>query len=113
MAYRLNIHGETMGEENSMVVISEPNSVAIEKDSAEEFIFEHYVGFNKLSANRSVMYELEHPRWQVYPVREYRLNCDFEKLYGKEFAPYLTATPHSVFLAKGSEVSVNRPRVLR
>lgn len=101
------------GEENSMILITEPHSISIEKDSEEEFIFDHYVGFNKLSDTRSVMYTLEHAPWEVYPVKQHTLRCNFEKLYGEEFAPYLTTKPHSVFLAKGSEVSVKRPKILR
>ena len=82
----------------------------IEKDSEEEFILEHYYGYNRLNATNTIEYELQHPRWQVYPVKEYSITCDIEKLYGKDFVPFLAhQKPDSVFLAKGSEVVVKMP----
>jgi uncharacterized protein len=38
------------------------------------------------------------------------LSCNIEKLYGKAFVPFIAdRQPYSVFLAKGSEVSVGKP----
>jgi len=82
----------------------------IEKNSEEEFIFEHYYGYNRLNDATTIEYELEHPPWQVYPVKSYSITCDIEKLYGKDFVPFLAdRKPNSVFLAKGSEVIVKMP----
>ena len=82
----------------------------IKRGSAEEFIFEHYNGYNKLNATTTIEYSLKHPVWQVYPVTDYSINCDVEKLYGKAFVPFIQdQKPHSVFLAKGSEVFVKMP----
>jgi uncharacterized protein YqjF (DUF2071 family) len=78
--------------------------------SAEEFIFEHYHGYNKLNGKTTIEYTLDHPRWQVYPVKDYKLYCDVEKLYGASFVPFIeNVQPVSVFLAKGSEVTVKTP----
>ncbi len=69
-----------------------------------------YSGYNQLNATTTIEYELEHPRWQVYPVIDYSITCDIEKLYGKEFVPYLAnQRPDSVFLAKESDVIVKMP----
>lgn len=82
--------------------------------SAEEFIFEHYFGYNQLNKNTTIEYGVEHPRWQVYPVKNYELNCDVAKLYGHEFVPFIqNVKPHSVFLAKGSDVIVRKPKYLK
>ncbi len=78
--------------------------------SEEEFVLEHYYGYNRLTDKTTIEYAVEHPRWQVYPVKNFFLNCDVEKLYGKEFVPFIkNVHPHSVFLAKGSSVIVRKP----
>jgi len=95
---------------NSMWVKSDYLLKDIVSGSEEEFIFEHYYGYNKLNETTTVEYSLAHPRWQVYPVIDYRLNCDIEKLYGASFVPFIqTIKPISVFLAKGSDVKVKMP----
>ncbi len=81
--------------------------------SAEHFIFEHFWGYNQLNANTTVEYGVEHPRWLVYNVQSHQIQCDFAKLYGSEWVPYLSAKPHSVMLAYGSEVVVRKPVKLR
>ncbi len=81
--------------------------------SEEEFIFEHYYGYNKLNETTTIEYSLAHPRWQVYPVTGYRLDCDVEKLYGAPFVPFIkNIEPVSIFLAKGSDVHVKMPKKL-
>ena len=82
----------------------------IAPDSEEEFIFEHYYGYNGLNNNTAIEYSLEHPRWQVFPVKEFKMNCDVEKLYGAAFVSFIkNVEPISVFLAKGSDVKVKMP----
>jgi uncharacterized protein YqjF (DUF2071 family) len=74
--------------------------------SEEEFITEHYWGYTKIGANKTSEYGVEHPRWEVYPVKDYKINVDFEINYGSDFA-FLTHTkPDSVMLAEGSEIRV-------
>jgi len=86
----------------------------IQPNSEEEFILEHYFGYNQLNATTTIEYAVEHPRWQVYPVTNFLLKCDVEKLYGASFVPYIEGVkPHSVFLAKGSNVIVRKPVKIR
>ena len=51
-------------------------------------------------------YQVEHIPWQVAKVIDYIFDADVAELYGKEFEPYLTVEPYSVFFAKGSDISV-------
>ncbi len=98
---------------NSMWVKAKPALIDIISGSQEEFIFEHYYGYNKLNNTTSIEYSLAHPRWQVYPVTDYKLDCNIEKLYGPSFVPFIqNIKPVSVFLAKGSEVLVKMPKKL-
>ncbi len=97
-----------------MTVSANPNGQYIEPGSEEEFIFEHYYGYNKLNETTSIEYSLAHPRWQVFPVIKSALICDIEKLYGEVFTPFIqNVKPISVFLAKGSDVQVKMPNKIR
>ncbi|MBK0378269.1 YqjF family protein [Mucilaginibacter segetis] len=78
----------------------------IEEGSPEEFIFEHYWGYNSLGAHKTKQYQVEHIRWQVAEVTDYVFEADVAGLYGKDFEPYLTTKPYSVFFANGSPISV-------
>ncbi|HQX54466.1 MAG TPA: DUF2071 domain-containing protein [Pyrinomonadaceae bacterium] len=71
-----------------------------------EFIIEHYWGYTDRGNGRVDEYKVEHPKWELYSVKNERIDVDFGKTYGKEFAFLADEKPHSVLLAKGSEVAV-------
>ena len=73
--------------------------------SMEEFITEHYWGYAPRRGG-TTEYAVEHRRWQVFPVREYRIACDFGSLYGPEFADLAERGPDHVLLAEGAPVSI-------
>lgn len=77
-----------------------------EAGSHEEFITEHYWGYTKRGSNRTDEYKVEHPKWELYANRHPRISVNFGGVYGKEFAFLKGRTPHSVLLAKGSEIAV-------
>jgi uncharacterized protein YqjF (DUF2071 family) len=78
----------------------------IEPGSAEEFILEHYWGYNPWSDTITMEYQVEHVSWRIGKVNKYVFGADIETLYGEAFVPYLTAEPVSVFFAAGSEIAV-------
>lgn len=86
------------------VVADDPQE--IKPGSAEEFIFEHYWGYNRLTAHKTVEYQVEHVSWKIKSVSKFIFKADVEKLYGKDFEPYLQKEPYSVFFAEGSEVAI-------
>lgn len=94
---------------NSLYVTAEASLSGIEQGSEEEFIFEHYYGYNKYDADTTTEYSVEHKRWQVHNVKEWKLECNIASLYGEAFVPFLSVKPSSVFLAKGSEVTIRKP----
>ena len=99
---------------NSLSVSASPHLIDIKPASEEEFIFEHYFGYNRLNNTTTIEYSVEHPRWQVYSVTDSNLDADIETLYGKAFVPFITdKLLHSAFLAKGSEVRVKTLKKLR
>lgn len=95
---------------NSMVVKADYTLQHMQPGSEEQFIFEHYHGYNRLNQKTSIAYTVAHPAWKVYPVKEASLNCDIAAVYGNVWVPFLSKAPRSVFLAEGSNVSVQFPR---
>jgi uncharacterized protein len=91
---------------NSISVKAEPNPVSISQNSEEEFITEHYWGYTKIRNNKTSAYEVQHPRWDVYPVKSHYVDVEFGSLYGKEFEFLKLEKPISVFLAEGSDIVV-------
>jgi len=80
--------------------------------SFEEFITEHFWGYSAGSGGHTIEYQVAHPRWNIFPVRQYELDCDFGHLYGPSFASLSQHAPASVFLAEGSPVQLFTKRVL-
>jgi len=94
------------GQWNKLAATVGNNLVNIEPGSQEEFIFEHYWGYNKLSPYKTMQYQVEHIAWQIADVKDYIFEADIANLYGKAFVPYLSGKPFSAFWANGSDISV-------
>ena len=95
---------------NHIAVNAAKENEQILAGSVEEFIFEHYYGYTKINSQLSHEYKVNHPRWQVYKVIDYSIDCDFKSMYGNDF-PFLTNQhPDSVIIAQGSAVSVKWKR---
>ncbi|MBC7399585.1 MAG: DUF2071 domain-containing protein [Mucilaginibacter sp.] len=94
------------GKWNKLGATVNNNLAPIQSGSAEEFIFEHYWGYNPWSDTVTMEYQVEHVSWQIGTVSDYVFDADIATLYGDAFVPYLTAKPVSVFYAKGSEIKV-------
>lgn len=79
----------------------------IEPNSLEEFIYEHYYGFTQVNDIETWEYKVNHPRWLTNEIVSYKINCNFEALYGSDFEFLNALQPYSVYNAVGSEVSIN------
>jgi hypothetical protein len=95
------------GTWHSLAVEADPTPQPIEPGSEEEFITDHYWGYTKRTHGSTSEYGVEHPRWQVYPVRNFGRQADFGALYGPAFASLNGQPPASILLAEGSEVTVS------
>lgn len=71
-----------------------------------EFIIEHYWGYTDRGGGRVDEYKVEHPKWELFSVKNEQIDVDFGGTYGDEFAFLADEKPYSVLLAKGSEVAV-------
>lgn len=93
---------------NQLSVRTSGSAKLADAGSEAEFITEHYWGYAGHPGKPSMEYEVEHPRWNIWPVSEAVLDADVKTLYGEEFVKVLAAKPSSAFLAEGSEIVVRR-----
>lgn len=110
----LNIHygWKNNSKWNHLEVEANPQSLTMIEGSEEEFIAEHYWGYTKINDKRTSEYQVEHPKWNVHPVNSFEVKVDIASVYGKQFEECLSLSPCSVFLADGSDISVNNKRYL-
>lgn len=100
------------GRLNSFGVQADTAAVPLKTGSEAEFITEHFWGYARRSTTRTVEYQVEHPRWEVYPIRAWHAEVDFGAAYGRVFAGLGKTNPVSVFLAEGSEIVVRARRII-
>jgi len=94
--------------EHSLSVTLRGEPQELREGSEQEFITEHYWGYNKQNSSSTMEYAVEHPRWRIYDVAESRLDCDVAGLYGRQFEDFLKSAPYSTLFAEGSPVVVRR-----
>lgn len=91
------------------------NSIKVEIDedlgvpaenSHGEFIIEHYWGYTKRGGARCDEYKVEHPKWELFSVKNEEIKVDFGATYGEKFAFLSDEKPYSILLAKGSPIAV-------
>ena len=99
-------------KEQKISVLAENNLQEIPPNSETEFITEHYWGYNKVFENKTFEYEVTHPKWQIYSVKEYEINVDYGLVYGADFAFLNNLKPNSVMLAEGSEITVENKKTI-
>lgn len=106
--HRVSYQWRHRGYWNSLSVQASGEPELLRDGTEEEFIAEHYWGYATQRNGLTLEYEVEHPRWRVWPVLQAELVCDVEGIYGSHFAETLSQQPISAFLAEGSEVLVRR-----
>ena len=91
-------------------VTAKNSPVELQEGSEAEFIAEHYWGYAKISENETMEYEVTHPKWKKYPVTEFSIDVNFEKVYGEEFSSLTSQKPASVYFIEGSKITVEKNR---
>ncbi len=92
--------------ENRISIEIGENAGVPAEHSHGEFIIEHYWGYTKRGENRTDEYKVEHPKWELYEVDYAEIDVDFGFTYGEQFGFLSDTKPNSIFMAKGSEISV-------
>lgn len=100
------------GKWNSFKIEASIEKFKIEPKSEIEFITEHYWGYAKVNQNKTNEYEVTHPKWETYEVKDYNIDVDFAEVYGQEFGFLSSIPPTSVMLAEGSEITVESKRTI-
>lgn len=80
--------------------------------SEAEFTFEHYYGYTRRSAERTIEYRVDHPKWLAWTAETCEFSADVAALYGPKFVDSLSAKPRAAFVANGSPVTVGFGRRL-
>jgi uncharacterized protein len=109
---RLGYHWKNKGKWNKIEATTNTQLLPMQKGSEEEFIAEHYFGYSKYNDATTFEYAVQHPSWEIYQVKNYIIDCDFKAMYGKEFSFLQNAVPNSVFVARGSPISILGKRKL-
>ncbi|MGB3618874.1 MAG: DUF2071 domain-containing protein [Catalinimonas sp.] len=112
-ALRVQYDWNTRDRWHTFGVEADGEARAVAAGTLEEFITEHYWGYARTKDGTGTYeYQVEHPRWQGYPVRDFQTDADFSALYGDRFARYLAGAPASVYLLHGSEARIRWRRAL-
>lgn len=84
-----------------------------DKESKEYFFEERFFGYSKNRDGETMEFEVKHPSWELYPVKEYNINFDFGFLYGEEWRFLNNIKPECVMLLDGSFVEMHSHRNLQ
>ncbi len=95
---------------NSITVTYSDANQPMKSNSLEKFIYEHYYGYTKVSDKKTEEYKLQHPSWKTHTLSHYEIDCDFQAMYGEDFAVLNETKPAAVFIAKGSKVGIEWKR---
>ena len=108
----ISYHWRNKKKWNKLEVKAEETPVILQANSEEEFITEHFWGYAAKSKNKTVEYNVRHPRWDIYTVKDFSIDCDFAGIYGDAFNGLGKKNPDSIFLAEGSAIEVFDKRIL-
>ncbi len=100
------------GRTHTITATGTKPAVRPSRESAEHFFKEHEWGFGTTRKGKTTRYRVEHPTWDVYPLRSYEIDLDWAAVYGPEWKFLQDAQPYSVMLAAGSKVAVHSGKKL-
>ena len=95
---------------NKLEVTANTESRKMQPGAHDNFIFEHYFGYTKVNQTDTGEYKINHPSWLVNEITSYEIDCQFDKMYGDDFGFLNQANPHSIYIAEGSDISVDWKR---
>ena len=96
-----------LGQTSRLRVVASAETSTPSEDSEAHFFKEHSWGYGTSRDGNLVTYEVQHPVWQTHAVQSVQMDWDWAAVYGPDWAHLADVQPRSVFLARGSEVSVS------
>ena len=103
LTYRCGVKGLS----NEFCATISSGSQMGEDDVLGPYITEHYWGYSSPAQDRTVEYEVKHPKWPINKVTEYSVDFDFEDLYGTPYRSLSEIQPASVLYCEGSDITVH------
>jgi uncharacterized protein len=94
------------GKQQSLKIEAEDKLLMPPESSTEHFFKEHEWGFGKTKKGETLVYRVEHPFWEVYPVANFDMNFNFAEVYGEKWKILDNQEPFNVIFAKGSAVKI-------
>jgi uncharacterized protein len=105
-------HWKTKKEWNWLELSAATSPVEPMAESLEFFTKNNYTACTKNGINKTKVFTIDHPNWQVYPGLTLNLSIDAENIYGPQLAPYFKQKPSSIYLMDGSRTNVSYPSLL-
>ena len=94
------------GSENHLSIVATKPAYRPEVTSREHFLIGQEWGFGNSRGGALRRFRVVRPVWDIWPVKSFELNWNWERLYGKRWAFLAGCHPTSVILVCGSAVSV-------
>ena len=91
---------------NSLSITGGKPPTRPEAGSLAHFIKEHEWGFGTTRRGQLLRYRVQHPVWDIWPVKSFELNWNWTAAYGTRWSFLQERTPGSVIFVCGSEVCV-------
>jgi uncharacterized protein len=100
-------HKILLNKKEYFIAIEADNSPYLpEINSIEHFFKEHQWGFGTSRTGKTLIYKVEHPFWEIFPVIKFDQNFDFGAIYGNQWEFLNEKQPYNIICAKGSAVKV-------
>ncbi|MGA2583508.1 MAG: DUF2071 domain-containing protein [Tepidisphaeraceae bacterium] len=91
---------------STLSITGEKPAIHTDPAGIEHFFKEHEWGFGKTHRGELLRFRVEHPTWDIWPVRSFELHWDWAAAYGARWQFLQGKSPYSVVFARGSEVRV-------
>ena len=104
--YELLLKNSNGTSKNNIEITADSNTICAGPESIECFFKEQEWGFGTSKNGKLIRYKVVHPTWNIHPVKSFKLNWDWETVYGKKWKIMKEMEPMSVIFAEGSKVKV-------
>lgn len=103
---RLRYTWQKDGYEYTLKVKARRRPLRITAGTEEHFLTTQPFGYTSRGNDTAWQYRVEHPLWDMYEVLKYKVDVDFDTLFGKQFNFLNNEAPRSVYLLEGSDVAI-------
>ena len=97
---------------HSMSIHAELAPFLIEENTPEYFLTAQHWGFTAANKQKTYVYAVHHPHWEMYKTLRHSLQIDYKIAFGERFGFLDQQAPDSVFLVEGSAITLNKKAVI-